>query len=73
MKILNYGENIRNFLGNFRFVDRIISVMEKNAFHRIIQKRKKHFVYDSQFMNEHKNLIQELRQQGVIYLSNTAV
>ncbi len=68
MKILNYGENIRNFLGNFRFVDRIISVMEKNAFHRIIQKRKKHFVDDSQFMNEHKNLIQELRQQGVIYL-----
>lgn len=44
MKILNYGENIRNFLGNFRFVDRIISVMEKNAFHSIIPKRKKHFV-----------------------------
>jgi hypothetical protein len=66
--ILNYGENIRNFLANRKWVDRIVSKLEKNRFDKIVQKRKKLFLPDNEFLVSNSALIETLKNDGVLHL-----
>jgi hypothetical protein len=66
--ILNYGENIRNFFGNRKWVDKIVSRFEKKQFDRITGKRKKSFVKNHEFILKNEELIKKLKNDGVLYL-----
>jgi hypothetical protein len=66
--ILNYGENIRNFFGNRKWVDRLISRFEKKQFNKIVRNRKRLFSTDSEFAVKNAELIERFRNEGVLYL-----
>ena len=65
--ILNHGENIRNFFRNRKWVDQIVSRLEKNQFDTIVNKRKRLFSPDNEFAVKNASLIEKLRNEGVLY------
>jgi hypothetical protein len=66
--ILNYGENLRNLLGNKIWVDKIVSRLEKKKFDKITRKKKKQFISDKEFTSTNAHHINTLKNDGVLYL-----
>jgi hypothetical protein len=66
--IFKFGENIRSLFRNLKWVDRLVSSLEKKEFNRIVNAEKKRFSADSTFVENNQDKIDELRNNGVIFL-----